>query len=289
MSNSIAEASFTYQRRLATVRRVLPRPIRRALRMCYFLALDGVDLCLGRRNPLVPPRFLNPIGDGSFESVGDEFLHYFVTMCGLKPNARVLDVGCGIGRMARPLTAYLTTGSYEGFDITPSGIRWSQKNISSRYPNFRFTLADIRNSEYNPEGPVSASAYRFPYEDGRFDFAFLTSVFTHMLPAEVSHYLDELSRVLAPGGKCLATFFLLNPDVRNHLAAGKSSLDFRHSLPGCWTTNIQVPETAVGYDEEQVRQLLDKSCFIPEVCAYGKWCGREQYQSYQDILTFRRA
>lgn len=259
------------------------------MRMCYFLTLDGVDLCLGRRRPLVPPRWLNPIGDGSFESVGDEFLHYFIHMCGVKPNARVLDVGCGIGRMARPLTTYLTSGSYDGFDITPSGISWCQKKISSRYPKFRFTLADIRNREYNPDGPVSARDYRFPYDDAQFDFAFLTSVFTHMLPADVGHYLEELARVLTPRGSCLATFFLLNEETRNLIARGKSSLTFSYPLSGCWTTNVKIPETGVGYEEEVVMRLLSERGFSFESIHYGKWCGRTKYQSYQDLLIFRKA
>jgi len=288
-TKSIAEASFAYQRRLALMRRVFPRPIRRAIRTCYFLALDGMDLCLGRRKQLVPPRWLNPIGDGSFESAGDEFLGYFVNMCGLKPNARVLDVGCGIGRMARPLTTYLTTGSYKGFDITPAGIHWCRGNITPRYPNFRFTLADVRNREYNPAGPVQASEYRFPYDDAQFDFAFLSSVFTHMLPSEVSHYLEELSRVLAPGGNCLATFFLLNDEARELIASGRSSLPIALPMEGCWTTDLKLPETAVGYDENRLFFLIQSKGFVVESRAYGRWCGRSKYQSYQDILTLRRA
>jgi ubiquinone/menaquinone biosynthesis C-methylase UbiE len=259
------------------------------MRICYFLALDGMDVCLGRRKPLVPPRWLNLVGDGSFENVGDEFLHYFVDMGGLKPTARVLDIGCGIGRMARPLTTYLTTGSYEGFDVTPSGVDWCTKNITSRYPNFRFTLADIRNREYNPTGLVSASDYRFPYNDAQFDFAFLTSVFTHMLPSEVSNYLHELARVLVPGGNCLATFFFMNDEARCHIAAGKSSLNLDYSISGCWTTDLRIPETAIGYDEGRILQLLENSGFILLKRVYGKWCGREQYQSYQDILIFQKA
>src|ERR1700733_8769025 len=105
-ASPLAEASYDYQRRWSTVRRVLPRPLRRALRLGYFLTLDGVDLFLQRRRELVPPRWLNPIGDGDFESTGAEFLEYFIRLGGLDPSHRVLDVGCGIGRMARPPTEY---------------------------------------------------------------------------------------------------------------------------------------------------------------------------------------
>jgi SAM-dependent methyltransferase len=265
---------------------VLPRPLRRALRACYFLTLDGVDLCLRRRRDLVPPRWLNPIGDGDFESTGAEFLDHFIRLGGLQPSHHVLDVGCGIGRMARPLTKYLTSGSYEGFDILPAGIQWCQKNIAVRHPNFRFTLADIRNQEYNARGLVTASDYRFPYDDAHFNFAFLTSVFTHMRPLEVGRYLAELSRVLAPGGKCLATFFVLNEESRQLIDSGASALDFTSALSGCWTTNPQIPETAVGYEEKEIGRLIGANSFTLQSLSYGKWCGRTEYLSFQDIAVF---
>jgi ubiquinone/menaquinone biosynthesis C-methylase UbiE len=38
--------------------------------------------------------------------------------CGLRPDEKILDVGCGIGRKTLPLTQYLTKGrEYEGIDI----------------------------------------------------------------------------------------------------------------------------------------------------------------------------
>ena len=42
---------------------------------------------------------------------------------GLKPEHRVLDIGCGVGRVALPLTRYLTSGTYDGFDIVKRWIR----------------------------------------------------------------------------------------------------------------------------------------------------------------------
>lgn len=284
---SLAEASYDYQRRWSGVRRVLPRPLRRALRLGYFLALDGLDLCLGRRRELVPPRWRNPVGDGDFESTGAEFLDHFIHLGGLQPSHHVLDVGCGIGRMARPLTKYLDTGTYEGFDILPAGIEWCQKNVTPRYPNFHFTLADVRNREYNPNGRVPASEYRFPYDDAHFNFAFLTSVFTHMGPAEMSHYLSELGRVLAPGGTCLATFLVVNEESRRLIDSGRSSLDLSCALPGCWTTNPQIPESAIGYEEQALLGFARGNGFALRSLSYGNWCGRADYLSYQDIAVFQ--
>lgn len=49
---------------------------------------------------------------------GEQFLQYFIELGGLKPSDRVLDVGCGIGRLAIPLTQYLDArGGYAGLDI----------------------------------------------------------------------------------------------------------------------------------------------------------------------------
>src|SRR5262249_46340342 len=74
---------------------------------------------------LVPPRDLELSVGGEFRAVGDEFFAYFVDLGRLRPTDRVLDVGCGIGRMAVPLTRYLTAaGRYDGFDITARSIAW---------------------------------------------------------------------------------------------------------------------------------------------------------------------
>ena len=120
----------------------------------------------------------------------------------------MLDIGCGIGRMAVPLTRYLNEqGSYEGFDIVAEGIDWCTKKITPKYPRFSFHLADVYSQKYNPEGTFSASEYPFPFKDESFDLVFLTSVFTHMLPPDVENYMKEISRVLKRNGSCLITFF----------------------------------------------------------------------------------
>lgn len=108
--------------------------------------------------------------------------------------------------MARPLTRYLKA-SYDGIDIVKPSIEWCAKIYARRFPRFHFHFADLFNGEFNPEGKDLASEYQFPFADSTFDFVFLTSVFTHMLPPDTKNYLAEISRVLKPGATCLAPSF----------------------------------------------------------------------------------
>jgi len=81
------------------------KPVYNVLSWIKSQILESLNSILGKRNPLIPPRHLIFIGDGDYENTGKEFLHYFVKLAGLKPDDKVLDIGCGIGRMAVPLTS----------------------------------------------------------------------------------------------------------------------------------------------------------------------------------------
>jgi SAM-dependent methyltransferase len=266
----------------------LPKLVKDGLKFAYRSLLDGADVILSRRRDLVPPRRLIFVGNGDFVETGDEFFRYFADLCDLKADQSVLEVGCGIGRMARPVTRYLIGGSYDGIDIVPSGIFWCQRNVSCRYPNFKFHLADVYNKTYNPHGNFQAVEYRFPFPDAKFDFVFLTSVFTHMLPRDMERYLREVLRCLRPAGRCLITFFLLNKESRGLIRAGQSSINFKFPLPGCWVNHARMPENAVAYDEAQIQSLYSELGLGLQTTKFGAWCGRPEYLSYQDILIARK-
>lgn len=274
--------------------RLIPRLIRRKIRRIYYYSLDTIDLLLGRRrDELTPPKRKILRRDVNlFRKIGKEFLKYFIELGELKPDERVLDVGCGIGRIAIPLTKYLgKRGSYEGFDIVASDINCCRKNITPKYPNFHFQLADVFNKHYNPNGKYKASEYRFPYENDSFDFVFLTSVFTHMLPQDMENYFHEIARVLKRGGRCLITFFLWNKESFRLHNAGKiqpwygRTLDFKHDFGKYRTIDINTPEAAVCYDEAFVLTLYEKyGLKIKQPIHYGSWCGRPIFLSRQDII-----
>ena len=254
-------------------------------------AKDYVDLLLGRRGPLIPPERFIFVGDGDFKSIGDEFYNYFVKIGGLKSGDRVLDIGCGIGRMARPLVTYLDSnrgGEYHGFDIVSDGIDWCKKNYE-QYCNFHFELADIYNKCYNPLGKHESSEYKFKFEDNFFDFIYATSVFTHMLPKGVERYISEITRVLKIKGRCLFTFFILNSESKRLISSGISSQKFKKVDNIFWTINEYAPEDAIGYEEEYLRSIFKYNRLnIIGSIYYGDWCGREKRLSYQDVIITER-
>jgi ubiquinone/menaquinone biosynthesis C-methylase UbiE len=227
------------------------------------------------------------IGAGDFVRVGQEFKGYFINLAGLQPDERVLDVGCGIGRMAVPLTGYLTPpGEYWGFDIVAEWIDWCQRRISTKFSSFHFLYSDVYNQHYNNNRATLARDYEFPFHDEYFDFVFLTSVFTHMLPADLEHYLDEIARVLKPGGKVLSTFFILNAESQTRIQAGCSNLDFRYKVNGCMTIDAKDPEAALAYPEAYLVKSFEKRALkIVLPIHYGSWPGREAFLTYQDIIV----
>ncbi len=253
------------------------------------LGSDLRDLVQGSPQ-LRPPRWMDRSGSGDYVAVGRLFRGYFIEVGGLEPTHRVLDVGCGFGRMAVALSDYLRPpGEYHGFDVHRGGIRWCRRHIAARYPAFHFRHLDLVNREYNPRGRLAAAEVELPYASGSFDFAIATSVFTHLLPRDGLRMLAEIARVLRPGGTLFATFFLLRRDSLELIAAGRGDFPFAPTGDVYWTTEPEVPEKAVAYPEEVVLgELASAGLELARPVLYGAWCGREPYFDYQDIVVCRR-
>jgi SAM-dependent methyltransferase len=239
--------------------------------------------------PLRMRTYVGPFGSiRTYRIAGVDFLGYLEELCGLEPHHAVLDIGCGCGQVAAPLTGVLDAhGSYLGFDIAQELIRWCERHIARRHRQFRFTHADLYNMRYSTAASTQAADFTFPATDAVFDVVFAKSVFTHLLPPDTVRYVAETARVLRPSGRCLLTFFLVNDQSRSGIAAGRSNLPFQPSSDGTWVKDQAVPEVAIAYEEITVRRLLrEHGLRVVEPIRFGSWCGRADcYRgSFQDLV-----
>jgi SAM-dependent methyltransferase len=262
---------------------------RRVRRGLDYLAATHVDFRLwltGKADPELPPlRRLQFVGAGDFRAIGEELLDLLVHHGGLRRTERVLDIGCGIGRVAIPLTRYLEPpATYDGFDIVRSGIDWCRKHITPRHPNFRFHLVDVRSSEYHARG-ADASHFRFPFDDASFDFAFATSLFTHLLMAETRQYLRESYRALAPGGRLFATFFLIDDFAREALPTRDPRFRFAHADGAQRLANPDNPAAGVALELNGALDLIREAGFTAHEIHYGQWSGRPGGVTFQDVVV----
>lgn len=258
----------------------LPRQLRWFLRKVYLAPIDLGDRLLGSRDPSLPPKSTNFTGSAGpdFASRGDALVEALGDLAGMTPSSRVLDVGCGVGKLAVAMTHYLDKGGcYEGLDIVPDAIEWCQRQIVGPHGNVHFTLADVYNKEYNPKGRVRPTDYRFPYDDETFDVVALYSVFTHMLPDDVDRYIGEIARVLKKNGHIFATYFIINPESLQQMRSSGCAMQFKCNLGSHWIQNGRVPELAVAYDEHYIREVHAKHGLSSPKIYEGSWCGRAGY------------
>jgi ubiquinone/menaquinone biosynthesis C-methylase UbiE len=124
---------------------------------------------------------------GDFETVG-LLERDILILHGLQPDGYLIDVGCGSGRLANPLTSYLR-GPYLGVDIVPELVDYARKLVGR--PDWRFEVSNGLN---------------IPERDEAADIVCFFSVFTHLLHEQSYAYLQEARRVLKPGGRVVFSF-----------------------------------------------------------------------------------
>lgn len=120
----------------------------------------------------------------------------FLVANGLRPQHKVIDIGCGSFRAGMHFVDYLASGNYYGVDANRSVMQAGYEKELSDAQRGRLPITNLRANE------------RFDADFGvKFDYALAQSVFTHVSLNHVRLCLYRAARVMAPGGKFYATFF----------------------------------------------------------------------------------
>ena len=210
----------------------------------------------------------------------------------IAPDHTVFELGCGIGRDAIELTRILgPSGRYIGVDIIRPSIEWARANIAARFRQFEFHHFDIYSEVHNNVGVHVASDFKLPIEDRSVDRVIAQSVFTHIFRDDVSYYLGEFERILRPEGLGFVTFFVLDDETRDLLAARPLDstlprLSFEHEYaPDVWINTLEHPEGAVAYERHVVESLIAKNGLELVALHRGYWPGRKGTTDGQDIAV----
>lgn len=189
----------------------------------------------GRRKaepPVLPPGRYRMGGDHfkddrAFVATAVNDVRRLEEYAGLTADSRLLDWGCGAGRLAVGVRErFGRIADYHGVDVQQELIAWASAHLGGA--GFRFTCVDVSNERYNPDGTPERT---LATEPGSVDVFYAYSVFSHMSDEDTGAYLALIGAALAPGGRAFVTCFVEEdvPDWEEN-PAGYGPLEWKGRL-----------------------------------------------------------
>jgi SAM-dependent methyltransferase len=188
--------------------------------------------------PDQPPEHVHSMARGPLAGGGS--LYYADMIAGLLRDVgaslddvtRGLDFGCSSGRTVRALQAAYPQAEWHGVDPNEGAIAWAREHL----PEIAFAVS--------PQDPP------LDYADATFDFVVAISIWSHYGEGAAIRWLDEMHRIIAPGG---------------HLVFSTHGL---HSVSYYAQTGERPPAQL-----EQIRRTLYQRdyWFLPEFGEEGDW------------------
>ena len=234
-------------------------------------------------------------GSDQFDSIGKALLGNYQRHVPFLPDANIVDVGCGIGRLAFQLIEFLSTrGRYAGIDVCLDSIVWCRRNISVRHPNFSFYHLDAFSEVYNPFGRFSTTELQLPVPDHSVDRVFAGSLFTHLMEDEVIQYMREFRRILRADGFVYTSFFLysraaLESAKVNRKTSWVPSFAIDHGA-GVYGNDPQHLRGAVAFTDEAMQRMISKAGLcLDRPYLRGWWSGLygDDADDGQDVAVLR--
>lgn len=161
----------------------------------------------------------------------------FLILRGLKPHHRLLDIGCGAGRLARKVVPYLEEGNYHGTDLSKQAIAAARDlSLAEGWSDSSpwFWCPDITGDLAEP-----------------FDFIWAHSVFTHLPPDKIEDVMCGAFRRLTRAGEFYWTYVPSETTERYGLTQFRATTDvYRACAERAGFTFEEIPEwvRAAGYE-----------------------------------------
>lgn len=191
-------------------------------------------------------------------SIGERFCIEHLLEGFFSSSSNIVELGCGCGRMLRPLYESSTfRGNYVGIDVDDEMLEWCRRHYKKE--NFSYIKSPHATKAYNAGAAVdygsAEAAWKIPIADNTIDFVFSTSLFTHLLEAQLLNYLYESYRLLREGRYMNMGFFSYDSVEKGR------RWTFLHRIGQAYVENLTVPEAAVAYEDQTLLRYCAQAGF----------------------------
>jgi len=235
---------------ISRIKKLVPSPIKRLLRPLLPREWDGAKRYV---------RTDEVSGQLQFELLRRE---------GCRTESKVLEIGCGCLHAGIPLIQYLEKGNYVGVD--PNKWLW-QKAMKNR--QVRQLIAE-KQARFLSVDDFDASELSI-----KFDLVFAHSVLSHCAHWQLEQFLRNTGKILAPGGRILASIRLAEGNAYGSSGASdrEDSMDDQWQYPGVsWFKLSTVANTA--------NMLGLTAAYLPD---YTKFYTEARPNECHDWIVFR--
>jgi trans-aconitate 2-methyltransferase len=192
----------------------------------------------------------------------------------LKGNEKILDIGCGDGKITSEIASYVPNGSVLGIDNSQEMINFAKSKFSpSDFPNLTFKVTDANELSFHNE------------------FDLIVSFFCLHWISDHTQVLKAIKNSLKPSGRVLLTFMTKSVETDN---SRNSELKIISSEQ--WKKYFHDFTLNLGfYTPDEYKKLLENTCLrqkyvelIPmDLVFQGKDEYREFFQTVGHLFTSR--